>query len=469
MMASTGWQRTQTLRGHERLIGRFSWSPDQTRVVTPGGEGRLVVWDSASGTAQVAETLARSLHAVAWSADGQTLAVVGSASWPLQSRDPDLDLEVEFPESAYEDELLEAFGSQAVRETVVVPQDSDGPIYIRLIDADSGLQVGTLSTSSVTQLPWDVHWLLDGQHLVSASEEGLALWHARDGYFLGFLEDSHNQMVGTAFAFSDEQQVVASGLGSGKIGIWSAQSGELIQQLTGDHVAPYCAAFAAQSDRFAIGDSGGGVWVWDTTQRDSEPHLLEAHTNAVTGISLSRDGRLLATASVDATIRVWDLSAWALLATHRDRSMRDVVGRVAFRDEDQRETQLLAGLAESGRALAMWQLHLPALAARQGRPKTVHYANAKVVLLGDSGVGKTGLGLVLSGQSFRPTDSTHQRNVWLLVSEQVSGDPPEYHEVYLWDLAGSPDTAYFISFTYLMLRWHWWSSMPEMRWIHLRG
>ena len=42
------------------------------------------------------------------------------------------------------------------------------------------------------------------------------------------------------------------------------------------------------------------------------------------------------------------------------------------------------------------------------------YGNAKVVLLGDTGVGKSGLGLVLSGQPYQPTDSTHGRNVWTL-------------------------------------------------------
>jgi WD40 repeat protein len=39
------------------------------------------------------------------------------------------------------------------------------------------------------------------------------------------------------------------------------------------------------------------------------------------------------------------------------------------------------------------------------------YANAKVLLLGDSGVGKSGLALVLAGEPFRPTESTHARHM----------------------------------------------------------
>ena len=72
--------------------------------------------------------------------------------------------------------------------------------------------------------------------------------------------------------------------------------------------------------------------------------------------------------------------------------------------------------------------------------QTRRYGNAKVVLLGDTGVGKSGLGLVLSGQSYQPTDSTHGRNVWTAASEevQVADGGKQTREVLLWDLAGQP-------------------------------
>jgi TIR domain/Ras family len=68
------------------------------------------------------------------------------------------------------------------------------------------------------------------------------------------------------------------------------------------------------------------------------------------------------------------------------------------------------------------------------------YVNAKVVLLGDTGVGKSGLGLVLSGQPYRPTDSTHGRNVWIFDSHDIekANGGIQTREVLLWDLAGQP-------------------------------
>jgi hypothetical protein len=73
-------------------------------------------------------------------------------------------------------------------------------------------------------------------------------------------------------------------------------------------------------------------------------------------------------------------------------------------------------------------------------PGSRRYGNAKVVLLGDTGVGKSGLGLVLSGQPYKPTDSTHGRNVWTVDAEEVevSGGGTQTREVLLWDLAGQP-------------------------------
>jgi GTPase SAR1 family protein len=71
---------------------------------------------------------------------------------------------------------------------------------------------------------------------------------------------------------------------------------------------------------------------------------------------------------------------------------------------------------------------------------TFHYTSAKVVLVGESGVGKSGLGLVLTGQPFTPTESTHGRRVWTFDDQEVELDNlrKETRQTLLWDLAGQP-------------------------------
>ena len=72
--------------------------------------------------------------------------------------------------------------------------------------------------------------------------------------------------------------------------------------------------------------------------------------------------------------------------------------------------------------------------------RTVEYKNAKVALVGESGVGKSGLALVLTGQPYAKTDSTHSRHIWTLQEEAVETGVrgQQQREVLLWDLAGQP-------------------------------
>jgi small GTP-binding protein len=85
----------------------------------------------------------------------------------------------------------------------------------------------------------------------------------------------------------------------------------------------------------------------------------------------------------------------------------------------------------------------------QGRKPTLQYSNAKVVLMGDSGVGKTALFDVIRGEAFTPTSSTHARHVFVLDNETVALNGQGMHndnkemlrerrEILLWDLAGQP-------------------------------
>ena len=60
--------------------------------------------------------------------------------------------------------------------------------------------------------------------------------------------------------------------------------------------------------------------------------------------------------------------------------------------------------------------------------------------MGDSGVGKSGLGLVLAGMPYESTESTHGRSVWILDRKVMERNsfPNKRHEILLWDLAGQP-------------------------------
>ncbi|MEV6845514.1 TIR domain-containing protein [Actinoplanes sp. NPDC051411] len=161
---------------------------------------------------------------------------------------------------------------------------------------------------------------------------------------------------------------------------------------------------------------------------------LEGHTDAVTGVSFSADGRLLASKSDDGTLRLWRTDTWQCQAIVElgDYPVGHT-GGVRFHP-------LLPILAVSQfgtPAVDLIKLDVETLLS-SGTETGKRYVNARVVLMGESGVGKSGLGLVLSGKGFETTESTHARHVYLFRSEE-SSDPEEgneIREILLWDLAG---------------------------------
>nr|VFK26502.1 MAG: GTPase SAR1 family protein [Candidatus Kentron sp. MB] len=95
-------------------------------------------------------------------------------------------------------------------------------------------------------------------------------------------------------------------------------------------------------------------------------------------------------------------------------------------------------LKKLGRAIP-GSTHNSLLYRRKAATPTV-YVNAKAVLLGDSGVGKSGLGIRMAEKAFHKTGSTHGAQFWHFSIEQLPGLPENVQaELTLWDLAGQPE------------------------------
>ncbi len=388
VQAPAGLRLLRTLRGHEGRLQDIVWSPDGKMFASASAasaDKSIRLWEAQSG--KLLRTIrghTASINSVAWSPDGQTLASASDDNticlWEVSST-----------------KLLRTLGGRRVRNV------------------------------------YSVAWSPDGQTLASASfDNSVRLWEAQSGKRLINLK-GHRSM-GLSVAWSPDGKTLASTSYDHTIRLWEAQSGSLVRTLEGHKSGIYSAAWSPDGQTLASASADNTIRLWEP-DTGSLLTILEGHTDAALCIRFSPDGRLLASKGSDVCLRLWRCDSWEQIAVFNENAMGNL-GGVAFHPHE----RMLATYGEGDRVVRIWEMDYDILFSAAAPVDTRHYRNAKVVLMGDSGVGKTGLGLVLIGQEWEPTESTHGRHVWSFESceTELPGGLRELRETLLWDLAGQP-------------------------------
>lgn len=153
----------------------------------------------------------------------------------------------------------------------------------------------------------------------------------------------------------------------------------------------------------------------ETTKTDTVK-ILKGHSLSVFGVSISADGKLIISGSVDKTIRIWETESGKCLKVLEGHS--DAVLGVSISADSK---LIISGSREN--TIRIWR---PELLSKfrtktgswsevrgideESKESYKFYTNAKVLLVGDSGVGKSGLAYRLTQNEYVPTISTD--GVW---------------------------------------------------------
>lgn len=235
----------------------------------------------------------------------------------------------------------------------------------------------------------------------------------------------------------DNTMALSSGL-DGSVRVWDLDRGECISTLHGHTDDVWCVKWMRDERYVLSGSSDYTIRLWDRTS-SSCIRILEGHTNRVPYIALHKDQQHVLSAEYGNRACLFDISSGDDLATVT-LGRSKIVGiswskdgsfaKIGDETGDIWSWDLRDFLDSSGRANRIER--------NQHRVEEVQYTNAKVLLVGNTSAGKTGLSNRLAHGTYSETDSTvgAWSTRWPL---EVQSDDDVQREIWLWDFGGQAD------------------------------
>lgn len=235
-------------------------------------------------------------------------------------------------------------------------------------------------------------------------------------------------------AWSPDGEFIATASGDTTVRIWKGDSGAPVHVLRGHSDFAFVVAWSPNRATLASGSWDGTIREWDPSSGRTIK-VFGGRSSAISSISFSWDGRFLASKTEADTVQLWEFETGRMVTLLPEPSSPRHSPSLAFNPTQ----PILATLGERGLVIRIWELDFSMLLSPVDREKR-SYRNAKIVLIGDSGVGKTALSMVLTNQQFLPTSSTHGRNIATFYKGEVrlTEGQSETREIVLWDTAGQP-------------------------------
>ena len=249
-------------QGHQKEVTGVSFSPDGQAIASSGGDGLVKIW---STTGELQRTLGGHqgrVNSVKFSADGTLIATTG------------------------DDRTIKLW-------------DRQGNLLQNLTGHQGWVMYADFSA--------------DSQFLVSAGrDELLRLWK-RDGTLVDSFK-AHSDRINAA-VFSPKGDLIASASEDKTVKIWSMPSSDQTFRAHQQSIADV--KFSPNGQLVTTASHDNTVKLWQVTGNQGQPAklalnsvpiLLEGHSDRLTSLAFAGDGSLLASASRDKTVRIWNLS-----------------------------------------------------------------------------------------------------------------------------------------------------------------
>jgi len=264
----------------------------------------------------------------------------------------------------------------------------------------------------------------NGQSVITGTEHGAVdIWNTHPRRIVRSFQNGRSL---TSLSLSDDEKTLVCGDRDGRIRVWDLASCKCILTLEGHAGKVTSARLTLAGNTLVSASSDRTVMVWSMTTGTALASL-EGHHSSVTCLAITRDGKRAVTGSTDKTVRVWDLESGSCVETIEWHNSE--VTSIAISDDGK-----LLIFGYNNNYILVWRLSY-----RRPQIEATRYTNAKVLLVGETGVGKTGLAYRLTDRPFVASISTDGAWATQMKIPHSGSTTAVEKEIWLWDFAGQAD------------------------------
>ncbi|QFS91108.1 translocation protein TolB [Mycobacterium sp. THAF192] len=294
--ADTGQAIGAPLTGHESVVHSVAFTPDGKRIFTGSFDRTVRIWDPYSTASWAGHDAF--VSGVAFSPDGKILAS-SSGDATIRLWDPRNGQPLGRPLTGHTGPVNSvAFSPDGTR---LASGGSD--TTVRIWDAETGQPDGAPLTGH-TDAVYSVAFSPDGTRLTSVADDDTArVWNVAERRL------NAEPVAGvTRVALSpDSQRLAYTEEGSNTVYVADLEVGGLVgDPLTGHTSDLRQMVFSPDGQRLATAGLDASVRLWEVETGRPIGEPLIGHRAAVLGLAFSPDGRLLASSSYDGTVQLWD-------------------------------------------------------------------------------------------------------------------------------------------------------------------
>jgi WD40 repeat protein len=305
----------------------LAFSPDSRRLAAGSdGSGRLYVTQGLSDYDVLTE-IGKAIQLVAWTPDGDRLAVVavGNQTTILEASGGRLAFTLDHPPD---------------ERALAIEWAPDGNTFatataqaVTIWKSQDGTQVHRIEAKQPFH---DVDWSPDGSRLLAVTAAGGEFFTAADGKPAGrhpvrgriewsrptdrivdlsptrvdvWAPDGKSPIVsidaaGTNAPLFEAGKPIVTGIGTPVLSTWDPKTLTRLHRLEGHTQAVMTAGWSKDGKHFASAGADGTVRIWDVAA-GTQLHALTGHKGAANLVAWSPNGDVLASAGTDKTVRLW--------------------------------------------------------------------------------------------------------------------------------------------------------------------